>query len=156
MGKMVLALIGLCVFLACATGPQTDMETEEIVFETGSSRRSVMDAIVEVAVDDGYTVESVSDKDGIIIFNPRKMLVGTLSKKITGNDWNIQSRGSTFNHLIQFSARVGKDGVVALKALVMVSGLNSPVDGDKSEKLARYYEKKVMRELRRRPPKSLP
>jgi hypothetical protein len=153
MGKMLLALIGLCGLVACATVSQTQMKPEGIVFETGKSRRAVMDAIVEVAIDDGYTVASISDTEGTITFDPRKMLDGTLNKKTTGNDWNIQTRGSTFNRLIQFSARVSKHGVVQLKTLVMVSGLNGPVDSDRSEKLARYYEKKIIQELRRRPPK---
>ena len=115
-----------------------------------------MDAISEVGIEDGYTVDSVSDKEGTVIFNPRNMLDGTLSRKITGNSLAIQSKRSTLNHLIQLSARVSSDGVVQLKALVMVSGINGPVDGDKSEELARYYEKKIMQELRKRPPKPLP
>jgi hypothetical protein len=152
---MLLALMGLCVLAACATGLQTRMKSEGIVFETGKSRRAVMDAISEVGIEDGYTVGSVSDTEGTVIFNPRNMLDGTLSKKITGNSLAIQSKRSTYNHLIQLSARVSSDGVVQLKALVMVSGLNGLVDSDKSEKLARYYEKKIMQELRKRPPKPL-
>jgi hypothetical protein len=155
MAKMALALIGLCGFVACATGPQTQMKPDGIVFETGKSRRAVMDAIVEVAIDDGYTVASISDTDGTISFDPRKMLDGTLSQKITGNDSALQTKKSTFNHLIQFSACVSKEGVVRLKTLVMISGLNGPVDSDKSEKLARYYEKRILRELRTRRPKLL-
>ncbi len=155
MGKMVLALIGVSLFVACAAGNRTQTGAQGIVFETGKNRRAVMDAIVEVAIDDGYTVHSISDADGRIIFDPRKMLDGTLSMKITGNDSALQTKRSTFNHLIQFSAHVSRDGVVELKTLVMVSGLNSPVDADKSEKLARYYEKRIMKVLRTTPPKLL-
>ncbi len=156
MGKLVFALIALTVCAACAAGmKQTEEGSQGIVFETGKSRRAVMDAIVEVAIDDGYTVDSTSEADGTIIFNPRKMLDGTLSQKITGNELALQSKPSTLNHLIQFSARVSKDGVVTLKTLVMISGLDSPVDSDRSEGLARYYEKRIMKALRTPPPKLL-
>lgn len=155
MGKLVFALIALIVCAACAAGPHPQTEAQGIVFETGKSRRAVMDAIVEVAIDDGYTVHSISDADGTIIFNPRKMLDGTLSQKITGNDSALQTKRSTLNHLIQFSARVSGDGVVQLKAFVMISELDGPVDVDKSEKLARYYEKRIMKALRTPPPKLL-
>jgi len=152
---MLLALIGLCVFTACATGLQTPTKSEGIVFETGKSRRAVMDAIVEVGTEDGYTVDSVSDTEGTVIFKPRKMLDGALTRRITGNNAALQTKRSTLNHLIQFSARVSREGVVELKTFVMVSGPDSPVDTNKSEKLARYYEKKITQELRKRPPKPL-
>jgi hypothetical protein len=155
MGKMASVLIAVSLFAACAGGNRTQTAPQGIVFETGKSRRAVMDTIVEVAMDDGYTIDSTSDADGTIICNPRKMLDGTLSMKITGNDLALQSKRSTLNHLIQFSARVSRDGVVELKTLVMVSGLKGPVDMDRSEKLARYYEKKIMKVLRTPAPKLL-
>lgn len=155
MKKWFLTLIGLSVFMACATDSQTQMRPEGIVFETGKSRRAAMDAIVDVAVDDGYAVDSTSDADGTIIFFPRKMLDGALTRRITGDDMALQTKRSTLNHLIQFSARVSKEGVVELKAFVMVSGPDGPVDRDKSEKLARYYEREIMRFLSRTHPKIL-
>jgi hypothetical protein len=91
----------------------------------------------------------------MITFNPRKMLDGTLYIKITGNDSALQTKRSTFNHLIQFSARVSRDGVVELKTLVMISGLDGPVDAEKSERLARHYEKRIMKVLRTQPPQLL-
>lgn len=155
MGKMIWTLLALALCVACAAGSYPETEGKGIVFETGKSRRAVMDAIIDVAIDDGYIVASTSDADGTIIFNPRQMLDGILSQKTTANDWSMQSKKSTLNHFIQFSARVNKEGIVELKSLVMVSGLDSPVDEDKSEKLARYYEKRIMKELRRERPKPL-
>jgi len=114
-----------------------------------------MDAVIDVAMDDGYTIASTSDADGTIVCDPRKMLDGILTEKITGNDWGMQSTKATYNRFIQFSARVSKEGAVALKTLVMVLKLDGPVDVEKSEKLARYYEKRILKALRTRPPKLL-
>lgn len=155
MKNTILALIGLSIVMACAAGKQTQVNSHGIVFETGKSRRVVMDAIVQVGTEDGYTVDSVSQKDGLIVFKPRKMLDGILSQKISDKNWDIQTKRSTFNHLIRFSAAVSQKGVVELKTLVMVSGLDGPVDSDKSEKLARYYEREIMRVLRTPRPKLL-
>ena len=155
MSKILFALIGLSVLVACAAGTQTEMGPQGIVFETGKSRKAVMDAIVQVATDDGFTIGSVKQADGMIICKPRKMLDGVLSQKIEGGNWNMQTKSSTFNHLIQFSAAVSTQGVVELKTLVMVSRINGPVDSNKSEKLARYYEKRIMKVLRTPPAKLL-
>ena len=155
MGKLVLALIGASLFVACAAGNRTPTDAQGIFFETQKSRRAVMDAIIQVATDDGFTVSSDSEKDGKILFNPREMLDGILSEKISERDWNIQSKRAALNRLIQVSAIVGTHGGVELKTLVMVSGLNGPVDTEKSEKLARYYEEKIMKALRTSPPKLL-
>jgi hypothetical protein len=155
MKKILLALIGLSFFMACAAGRQTQPVPQGVVFETGKRRQAVMDAIVQVGVEDGYAVGSISQEDGVIVFKPRKMLDGILSQKISGRDWNMQTKSSTLNHLIQFSAGVSQKGVVELKAFVVVSGLNGPVDSDRSEKLGRYYEQKIMRVLRTPLPKLL-
>ena len=151
MKKMVLMLI--CVFfLGCATSPQQPA-FEPTVFETGKSRQVVMHAIIKVIEDDGFSVDSSNEKQGIIVCKPRTMLVGILREKTEGTSWSIQSKASTGNHLIQFSAIVSQDGIVKLKALVMEAGLKSSVDSDKSEKLAGYYEKKIKKLLRRGTPR---
>jgi len=155
MRKMLFAMICLSFFVACATGTQTQSGPQGINFETGRIRKTVMAVIVQVATDDGFTIGSVNQADGMITCKPRKMLDGVLSQKIEGGNWDIQTKHSTFNHLIQFSAAVTRGGVVELKTLVMISGVDSPVDRNKSEKLARYYEKKIMKILRTPRPKLL-
>ena len=152
MKKIVLMLI--CVFFfGCATGQQPLPTSEGIVFETGKSRKVVMHAIINLIEDDGFSVGSSNEKQGIIICKPRKMLNGVLMEKIEGSSWGIQSKASTFNHLIQFSANVSPDGIVKLEALVMATGSAHSIDSDKSEKLARYYEKKIKKVLRQRIPR---
>jgi hypothetical protein len=156
MRGICLALIGLFFLSACAAGPQPMQNVPQgITFETGKGRLKVMDAIVEVAIDDGYTVHSTSDPDGSVIFNDRKMLDGALTRRITGNNLALQTKRSTLNHLIQFSARVSKEGVVELKTLVRATGPDSAIDRDRSDRLARYYEGKIMRFLNTPRPKLL-
>jgi len=155
MKKWIGTLMVLVFGAACATGYHAQTEAKGIVFETGKSRRAVMDAIIEVAMDDGYTVGPTSDTEGTIVCNPRQMMDGILTEKMSGEEWSRTPKKATFSHLIQFSARVSKDGVVELKTLVMVSGAEGPVDPAKSEKLARYYEKRIMKVLRTPPPKPL-
>lgn len=153
MRKMLFTLVWLSVFVACATGNRTQTGPQGFAFETGKSRKAVMGAIVQVATDDGFTVNAMNHSDGRITFKTREMLDGVLSQKTEGQNWDVQTKRSTFNHLIQFSADVSPQGVVKLKTLVMVSGINGPVDTEKSEKLARYYEKRIIQALRRRPPR---
>jgi len=147
MKKMVWALT--CVFfLGCASGQQSQPTDRGIIFETGKSRKIVMHAIVKVMEDEGYDVGSSNENKGTVVCKPRKMLDGVLKEKAEGKPWNIQTKASTLNHRIEFSARVSPVGVVKLKALVMGTGAAHSVDGDKSEKLARYYEKKIKEALR--------
>ena len=152
MKKIVLMLI--CVlFFGCASGQQSQPTSEGIVFETGKSRKAVMRVIINVIEDDGFSVGSSNEKQGIIVCKPRKMLNGVLAEKTEGSSWGIQSKASTFNHLIQFSANISPDGIVKLKTLVMATGSAHSIDRDKSEKLARYYEKKIEKILRRGTPR---
>ena len=147
MKEIVLALA--CVFLfGCATGQQPQVTSEGTTFETGKSRKVVMHAIINVVEDEGFSVGSTNEKQGIIICEPRKMLDGVLTEKTEGKSWNIQTKASTFNHRIQFSANVSPDGIVKLETLVMATNAAHSIDRDKSEKLARYYEKKIKKNLR--------
>ena len=147
MKEIVLALT--CVFLfGCAAGQQRQPTSEGITFETGKSREVVMNAIKKVVDNDGFSVGSANEHQGIIVCNPRKMLNGVLTEKIEGTSWNIQSKASTFNHRIQLSTNVSPDGIVKLETLVMATNAAHSIDSDKSEKLARYYEKKIKEALR--------
>ena len=147
MKKIVFALI--CVFLfGCAAGQQPQPTPKGITFETGKSRNAVMNAIIKVVDDDGFSVGSANEKQGIIVCKPRKMLDGVLTEKTEGTSWNVQSKASTLNHRIQFSANVSPDGIVKLETLVMSTGATHSIDRDKSEKLARHYEKKIKKALR--------
>lgn len=148
MKRILLVLI--CVFFfGCASGQQPQPTSEGIVFETGKSRKVVMHAIINVMEDDGFKVGSSNEKQGIIVCKPRKMLDGILTEKTEGKSWSIQTKASTLNHIIRFSANVSPDGIVKLKTLVMATGSAHSIDSDKSEKLARYYEKKIKKVLRR-------
>jgi len=147
MKKTVLVLI--CIFFfSCASGQQQQTTSEGITFETGKSRKVVMRAIINVIEDEDFKVGSSNEKQGIIVCKPRKMLDGVLTEKTEGKSWSIQTKASTLNRRIQFSANVSPDGIVKLETLVMATGGSHSIDSDKSEKLARYYEKKIKETLR--------
>jgi len=147
MKKIVLVLI--CIFFfGCASGQQQQTTSEGITFETGKSRKVVMRAIINVIEDEDFKVGSSNEKQGIIVCKPRKMLDGVLTEKTEGKSWSIQTKASTLNHRIQFSAHVSPDGVVKLETLVMATDSAHSIDSDKSEKLARYYEKRIKKTLR--------
>ena len=107
-----------------------------------------MRAIINMIEDEGFSVGSSNEKQGIIVCKPRKMLDGVLTEKTEGKSWSIQTKASTLNHRIQFSANVSPDGTVKLETLVMATNAAHSIDSDKSEKLARYYEKKIKKTLR--------
>lgn len=147
MKKMVLLL--MCVsLLGCASGQRLQPAPEGIVFETAKSRKMVMRSIMHVMEDEGFKIGSSNEKQGIIVCKPRDMLNGVLREKTDGIPWNIQTRVSTLNHRILFSAKVSPSGVVKLKTIVMATTAAHSVDRDKSQKLARYYEKKIKKVLR--------
>ena len=147
MKKIILAIA--CVFLlGCAADQNRQPTSEGITFETGKSRKIVMHTIIKVVDDEGYSVGSTNKKQGIIVCKPRKMLDGVLTEKTEGKSWNMQTKASTLNHRIQFSANVSRDGIVKLKTLVMATGAAHSIDNDKSENLARYYENKIKKALR--------
>jgi hypothetical protein len=147
MKKSALSLICLITF-GCATYPQTRVTSEEgIRFETGTTRRAVMDVISDVTEDEGFTIEKIDESQGVIVCKPRGMLNGILWEKTEGKQWNIQSKAAAYNHEIQFSATVSREGIVELKALVITGGLSKSVDTDASQKLARYYERKIRQKI---------
>ncbi len=148
MKKFVFLLTGVFLF-GCASGQQPQTTSPDIIFETGKSREIVMRAIIRVARNDGFEVVYSNEKKGIVVCKPREMLDGVLKEEIQGSPWNVQFNPSTFNHRIRFSANVNPDGVVKLKTLVMATDAADSVDGQKSEKLARYYEHKVKEALQR-------
>ena len=147
MKKFALVLTGVFL-LGCAAGQQPQSASEGVIFETGKGRKAVMDTIIRVVENEGFKVGSANENQGTIVCKPRKMLDGVLTEKTEGKPWAIPTKASTLNHLIQFSAHVSPGGVVKLKALVMSTGASHAVDRDKSEKLARYCEKKIMKALR--------
>lgn len=155
MKRWIGTLMVFAICAGCAGGQQARPGVQGIVFETGKSRRAVMDAIVEVAVDDGYTIAATSDAEGTVVCDPRHMLEGILKQKMSGEEWGLTSKKATLNQLIQFSARVSEDGVVELKTLVMVSGAEGSADPVASERLARYYEKRILKVLRTTRPRPL-
>jgi hypothetical protein len=146
MKKSALSLICLITF-GCATYPQTRVTSEGIRFETGTTRRAVMDVISDVTEDEGFTIEKIDESQGVIICKPRKMLNGILWEKTEGKQWNIQSKAAAYNHEIRFSATVSREGIVELRAIVITSGLDKSIDTKASEKLARYYERKIKQKI---------
>jgi len=147
--KKIVFLLTCVFFFGCAPGQQSQPVSPDIVFETGKSREIVMHAIIRVVRNDGFEVAYSNEKKGIVVCKPREMLDGVLKEEIQGSPWNVQFNSSTFNHRIQFSAKVNPDGVVKLKTLVMATDAPDSLDSRKSEKLARYYENKIKEALQR-------
>jgi hypothetical protein len=139
-----------CAFIfACASSQRPQTPFDGITFETGKSRKMVMQAIMEVIHIEGFKVAYINEQNGMIGCKPRMMLNGVLQEKIKGTQWNMQTFASTLNHRIEFSAKVNPDGVVKLKALVMETSAPGSVDGNTSEKLTRYYENRIKEVLRK-------
>ncbi|MCF8128173.1 MAG: hypothetical protein K9N10_06640 [Deltaproteobacteria bacterium] len=148
MKKIVFLLT--CLFLfGCASGQQPQPTSESITFETGKSRKIVMQTIIEVVNGDGYKVAYANENEGIIRCKPREMLNGVLKEKTNGTPWKLQFQSETLNSQIRFSANVNPDGIVKLKTLVMATNSPDSLYPQKSEKLARYYENKIKEALRR-------
>jgi len=150
----------ICLFLfACATDKHTGMTPRGITFETGVSRKVAMNTITDVIMDDGFTIKRMNEKDGTIICKPRVMLYGVLRAKTDKHPPVLQRKLDTYNNEIKFSAEVNREGIVTLKTVVGVPGFGKPFDLDMSEKLARYYEKRIIqrikREIRRKKIKTL-
>lgn len=149
MRKILLWLICLLLF-ACATDKHTGVAPREITFETGVSRKAAMNAITDVIMDDGFTIDRVNEKDGTITCKPRVMLYGVLRAKTDKHPPVLQRKSDTYNNEVQFSAKVSREGIVTLKTLVSVPGFGKPFDRDRSKKLAGYYEKRIMQRIKQK------
>ena len=147
--KEIVFLLTCVFFFGCASGQQPQPTFESITFETGKSRKIVMQAIIEVVEGDGYKVAYANEKEGVIRCKPREMLNGVLKEKTSGTPWKLQFQSETLNSQIRFSANVNPDGVVKLKTLVMATSSPDSLYPQKSEKLARYYEDRIREALRR-------
>ncbi len=139
-----------CVFVfGCASGQKPQTNHEGITFETGKSRKIVVQAIIEVVESDGYKVAYANEKEGVIRCKTRAMINGVLTAKTDGTPWKLQFQSQTLNSQIHFSASVNPDGVVKLKTLVMATDSPDSLYPQKSQKLARYYEDKIKEALRK-------
>ncbi len=143
------------LLLGCTTTQMTEdavlretSRVEGVTFETGKDKGKVIDAVLNMVMDDGFDVEPLTDETGNIVCKPRFMLRGILMEKTEGKKWNATSKPSTLNYRVFLSAHVGEKGVVQLKAVVMAPGLDPSIDYSKSAKLAAYYERAVKKKLR--------
>lgn len=144
--------------MGCATEPsnpeavlQETNRVEGISFETGKSRDTVMDTIMEIVMDDGFDVDPITDTKQGIVCKPRFMLTGILMEKTEGKGWDIQSKRATTNYRVMLSAQVSEKGVAQVNAVVFERGSETAIDYQRSQKLAAYYERLIKRKLHIRP-----
>jgi len=114
--KTVVFVLLLAMF-GCATSQQRRQATEGITLEAGKDRAAVMEAIVQVLTNEGFIIDNINEKYGLVSCKPNTILTGELMKKLgePGGGWISTNEHMT--HTIEFSATVSSQGVVRLKAV---------------------------------------
>ena len=109
------AFILLLVILGCATPQQYRQATEGFGFETGKDRSVVIEAIVQVLTNEGFVIDNINEKYGLINCKPNTILTGELMKKLgePGGSWI--STNAHMVHTIEFSGIVSPQGQVRIK-----------------------------------------
>ena len=103
--KTVIFVLLLAMF-GCATPQQRRQATEGITLETGKDRSAVIEAIVQVLTDEGFIIDNINEKYGLVSCRPNTILTGELMKKLgePGGGWISTNEHMT--HTIEFSAPV--------------------------------------------------
>lgn len=152
MNRRIWWMLGtLLLLLACGTDRQALKPVEGVYFQTGKPGLVVIEKIRSLLMDEGYSIESVSEESGTITCEPRKMLNGVLNEKIDDNSWPLQTKRSTLNHQIILAVQVGPDGSVKVKTGVYADDRTGSLNRKKSLELAKYYEKRIRRKLGLKP-----
>lgn len=160
--KRLLGLFLLLGLLSCTTMEQRQQATEGITFETNKSRENVIGVIVQVLSEEGFTIDTINEKYGLVNAKPQIMLTGELMKKVGEPGAGFVGTNTHLNHTIEFAATISEQGTVRLKALaydieeenffdVILQNRNAPrsrsVDVSRSLKLNDYYAKRIKERL---------
>jgi len=160
--NMILLLLSVFFIIGCATMEQQNEAIEGVVFETGQPRQKVMEALVNILLEEGYDVDNINEKFGIVSAKPYKILTGKLMKKLGEPGGGFVGTNSHLVHTIEFSANITKEGRVRLKALAseeadenifammanpQASRRSLRIDVFRTNKLTEYYKRKLTKRL---------
>lgn len=111
----IVVFVLLLVIFGCATPQQHRQATEGVTFETGKDRAAVIESIVQVLTNEGFVIDNINEKYGLVNCKPNTILTGELMKKLgePGGGWI--STNAHLTHTIEFSATVSSQGQVRLK-----------------------------------------
>jgi len=146
------------ILIGCASSQQIKKATEGVSFETGKDRHVVIEAIIQVLTEEGFTIENINEKYGLISCKPNTILTGELMKKVGEPGGGFVSTNQHLTHTIEFSAVVSQKGLTKLKVVasnvkdenVFSTILQSPnrrrskaIDVHRTSKLYDFYIKKI-------------
>lgn len=161
MKKLVIFLLAV-LLVSCATPQQREQATQGVTFETGKSREAVMDATIQLLTEEGFSIDTINEKYGIVNTKPQIILTGELMKKLGEPGSGFVATNTHLNHTIEFSATISKEGSVHLKSLayevknenIMSTIMADPnarrsraVDVFRTVKLQEYYIKMIKTKL---------
>lgn len=121
-----------------------------------------MDALVGLLIEEGYAVDNINEKYGIVSCQPLDILTGQLMTKLGEPGGGFVGTNSALKHSIKFNAHITETGDVRIKATAlnveddnifttMVNYNNSrrseKVDTFRTIKLNEYYSKKLLERL---------
>lgn len=158
---IVMILASLFLFIGCVTPRQQLKITEGELLRTGKTRVEVMDALVRLLTEEGYVVDNINEKYGIISCQPYDILTGQLWKKIGVPGGGGLLAFSASKHTIKFSANVMESGDVRIRTMALemeeknifspMLGKHTPivekVDAFTTERLNKYFVKKLQERL---------
>lgn len=116
-GILITSLI-IAFQISCATPQQVQKASEPTVIQTNKPKEEVVAVIVEMLNEEGFKIDTINEKYGIITCKPNTMLSGALMKKLgePGGDW--VATNNKLLHTIEFSANVNSQGVIRFKTEV--------------------------------------
>lgn len=158
MKKGMAYFLGLLLLFGCATVEQRQQATEGITFETNKPRDKAIDAIVQILTEEGYSIDTINEKYGIINCKPYKILSGELMKKLGEPGGGFVATNQHLIHYIEFSAVISEQGTIKLKATAsseeaenIFTMMANPqyarrsmaLDVFRTEKLQNYFAQKI-------------
>lgn len=162
MNKIGLLFLMLFLIVSCATPQQQLKATEGEFLKTGKTRTEVIDALVGVLNEEGYVVDNINEKYGIVSCQPYDILTGQLMTKLGEPGGGIVGTNSSLKHTIKFNANVTENGDVRIKATALemkddniITGIIAPDSSRRSEsidvfrtlKLNKYFMEKLQARL---------
>lgn len=162
MKKAFALLVGLFILIGCATPQQQLKATEGELLKTGKPRAEVMDVLVGILTEEGFVVDNINEKYGIVSTQPYDILTGQLMTKLGESGGGFVGTNSALKHTIKFNANIAANGEVRVRAIALnveddnvITMMTNPNNSRRSEKidtfrtlkLNEYYTKKLQEKL---------
>ncbi len=113
--KLIVWIFAIFALVSCATPQQAKKATEPASISTGKSKAEVIAIVVDVVVNEGFSIDNINEKYGLVTCKPMQILTGELMTKVgePGGGW-ISTNGKMY-HSIEFSAMVNSNGILKIK-----------------------------------------